>query len=262
MAIFSRGMDSRSPGSWLIALMLMLAGVLGTPNSKAADNEALFAPYAALLDASVENGWVDYAAFKQSDAFAAMVREIGTTPLSSGLSRDERLATFINAYNVLSIQGILDGFSPSSVFSRLRFFKRREYEVFGSSMTLYELEHKRIISEGDPRIHFAIVCSSKSCPPLISELYLPETLDTQLDQVAANFINNPASNSFDRSSNEATLSRIFKWYRDEFEAQAGSLAAYLARYVSDPELKQSLLRDDWSFGYHDYDWSLNGSPAS
>ena len=126
-------------------------------------------------------------------------------------------------------------------------------------MTLYELEHERIISEGDPRIHFAIVCSSKSCPPLIGELYLPETLDDQLEAVTRNFVNAPQSNRFDFATKSAELSRIFKWYRVEFAERSGSLAAFLAEYVDDPALAKSLREDDWDFDFLSYDWSLNGT---
>ncbi|MFK8051473.1 MAG: DUF547 domain-containing protein [Woeseiaceae bacterium] len=239
--------------------LLVAALAFAVPAAGAAETETLFAPFAALLESSVQDGQVTYADFAQSTAYASMINRLGKERLPASASSDERLATYINAYNALSIQGILDGFSPSSIFSRLKFFKRRQYEVFGTSMTLYELEHENIISAGDPRIHFAIVCSSKSCPPLINTLYSADTLDAQLNAVTADFINNSQSNRFDLKRKQADLSRIFKWYGDEFEAEAGSLAQFLARYVTDDALKASLQTDDWDFDYLDYDWSLNGT---
>lgn len=258
MANFSHGTVKRLRGK-AYGLALVLGGSMACTTAVAVDNEQLFAPFATLLQQSVDNGQVDYDAFKQSDDFAEMITTIGRTDTPKNASQAQRLATYINTYNALSIQGILDGFSPSSIFSRLKFFKRRQYDVFGTSMTLYELEHQRIIKEGDPRIHFAIVCSSQSCPSLINELYLPATLNKQLDEVTIAFVNNPDSNRFDIDTRRAEISRIFKWYEDEFAAQDGSLAKFLARYTQDPALRESLSNDDWNFDFVAYDWSLNGT---
>ncbi|MEM7613286.1 MAG: DUF547 domain-containing protein [Pseudomonadota bacterium] len=224
-----------------------------------AEDDALYAPFETLLASSVVDGNVDYPAFAVSNAFASLVTDLETARPPAD-SQAARLAFYINAYNVMAIQGILDGYSPSSIWSRLRFFKRRKYDLFGTSMSLYELEHERIIAEGDPRIHFAIVCASKSCPPLRSALYTAADLDAELDDVTRRFINTPGSNDFDAQINVATVSRIFKWYRDEFKDEAGSLQRYLASYVEDASLRESLMTEDWSIEFHDYDWSLNGTP--
>ena len=221
----------------------------------------MFEPFGTLLERSVVDGQVDYPAFAASADFAAMMTALATVTPPANADRNTRLAFYINAYNATSIQGILDGFSPSTVWSRLRFFKRRKYELFDTSLSLYELEHERIISEGDPRIHFAIVCSSQSCPPLRSELYQAQSLDAQLDEVTRAFVNQPTSNSFDQASRTARLSQIFKWYRAEFaDAGDGSLGGFLARYVADPALAESLRTERWKFRFRDYDWSLNGTP--
>lgn len=246
---------SRQAARWLALLLIGLS-----PLTQAAEPEALFAPFAELLDSAVKEGQVDYPAFAASDEFRAMIGALGDASLPRTASDDETLAAYINAYNALSIQGIVDGFSPTTVWSRLKFFKRREYRVFSRSLTLYELEHNYIIAAGDARIHFAIVCASQSCPPLKSTLYRGETLDAQLDSVTRAFINDTGENAFDVEQREARVSRLFKWYDDEFAASAGSLAQFLARYVSDPAVRDSLLNEAWSFDYRDYDWSLNGTP--
>ncbi|MEO0574203.1 MAG: DUF547 domain-containing protein [Pseudomonadota bacterium] len=260
---FSRGTDRPSRGKWLALAVLAIAAAVISPTASAQESAAVFAPFGTLLASSVDRGHVDYAAFANEPAFAAVIEELATTSLASSATQAERLAFYINAYNAVSIQGILDGYSPSSIWGRQRFFKRRKYDLFNTSMSLYTLEHKRIINEGDPRIHFAIVCASQSCPPLQSWLYTAEDLDEQLKNVTASFINNSASNQFDVEKRQAKVSRIFKWYADEFEAAGGgSLAGFLARYVADDTLKQSLQNDDWSFDYLSYDWNLNGTPVT
>ncbi|MEM9172608.1 MAG: DUF547 domain-containing protein [Pseudomonadota bacterium] len=253
---FSRGMESLFRGS--CAGLALAFSLLLSMNTNA-DTEAVFTPFAPLLADHVDNGNVDYRAFARSTEFAQMVTALATLAPAQDADQANRLAFYINAYNALSIQGILDGYSPESIWGRLKFFKRRKYDAFNTSLSLYELEHERIISEGEPRIHFAIVCASQSCPPLQSTLFTPAGLDAQLDAAARGFINAQDKNQFDVANRKATLSRIFKWYKQEFEvAGGGSLAGYLAQYADDPALAQSLKNDDWSFSYFPYDWSLNG----
>ena len=247
-------MARKFPGS-LLALLLALL-----PVAASGDTAEVFAPFGALLAEHVVDGDVDYPAFAASEAFAGMMAALATAAPAASASDDDKLAFYINAYNATSIQGILDGYSPSTLWGRLRFFKRREYALMNRSMTLYELEHDYIIATGDARIHFAIVCSSQSCPPLQDTLYDGAELDQQLDRVTGAFINDPSSNRFDIERREADLSRIFDWYEDEFEAEAGSVQAWIARYVDDDALRDSLQRDDWDIDFNDYDWSLNGTP--
>lgn len=250
----SRTTASRFPGSVAALAIALLAPALH------AEPAEVFEPFGALLDRHVTDGSVDYPAFAASGAFADMMAALADAAPPSGAGDDDRLAFYINAYNATSIQGILDGYSPSTLWGRLRFFKRREYALMNRSMTLHELEHDYIIATGDARIHFAIVCSSQSCPPLQNELYDGAKLDTQLDRVTGAFINDPSSNRFDIERRQAELSRIFDWYEDEFATEAGSIQAWLARYVDDDALRDSLQRDDWDIDFKDYDWSLNGTP--
>ncbi|MEL6870308.1 MAG: DUF547 domain-containing protein [Pseudomonadota bacterium] len=258
----SPGTVSALRGSRAAARVVALAALCLSALVNAADTQTIFTPFDALLRSDVRNGQVNYPAFAESTAFAQMIDALATTTPTKNATQAERLAFYINAYNAVSIQGILDGYSPSSIWGRQRFFKRRKYDLFDTSLSLYTLEHERIISEGDPRIHFAIVCSSQSCPPLRSQVFTAADLDAELDAVTAAFINNSSSNRFDLDRRSAQLSRIFKWYGDEFEAAGnGNLGRFLARYVDDPALRESLTNDEWDFEFLDYDWSLNGTPV-
>lgn len=214
----------------------------------------------ALLRAHVRDGAVDYPAFAaapQLDAFLAQVRR---ARLGAGDGAAERLAFWINAYNALAIRGILDGGSPASLLGRYRFFLRRRFAVAGEEITLWDLEHARIRPLGEPRIHFALVCASASCPKLASETYLPQRLDAQLERAARAFVNDPARNRFDPTDRVARLSAIFDWYAEDFAADAGSPAGYVAGYLADSELARALAAGRWRVEYLDYDWSLNGTP--
>ena len=173
-------------------------------------------------------------------------------------SSEEQLAFWINTYNALAIKGIIDGGSPSSFFGRIGYFKTTTYEAGGKTISLYDLERDVIIPLGEPRIHFAIVCASFSCPMLRSEAYTAEHLDEQLELNARRFINDPTRNRFDRGSKVAHLSKIFDWFPEDFEKHSGTVLGYVANYVDDPELAKELRDGGYKIKYLKYDWSLNG----
>jgi hypothetical protein len=115
----------------------------------------------------------------------------------------------------------------------------------------------------DPRIHFALVCAARSCPPI--SVYTPEEIDTQLDLAARSFINGGGVD-IDRDSGEVRLSRIFQWYAPDFGAFPLALAgkrallSYIAEYRADQQDKAYLLQGSPRVRFMDYDWSLNVGP--
>jgi len=135
----------------------------------------------------------------------------------------------------------------------------RTYRVGGAALNLYDLERDILIAQfHDPRVHFAIVCASASCPRLQPWAYTGAELNQQLEQGVREFINDPARNRFDRANRVAYLSKIFDWFTEDFEVQAGSLQRYVARYISDPVFAQELATVPYRIEFLDYDWSLNG----
>jgi len=112
----------------------------------------------------------------------------------------------------------------------------------------------------EPRIHFAIVCASRSCPKLRSWAFTADKLDQQLDDSARLFINDPSRNVFDRRQKIAHLSKIFDWFTEDFISHSGSLTKYVAQYVEDPVLAQELAQDTYQVEFLEYDWNLNGIP--
>jgi Protein of unknown function, DUF547 len=230
---------------------LVLAGLAfgQAPDARAFD---------ALLRANVRTGVVNYPGFQDNASFRAYVAELAKPARFSG--RNDELAYYINAYNALAIEGILEGLSPSTLLGRARYFKFKEWPLAGRDITLYDLEHKVIRPLGEPRIHFAIICASKSCPFLRSEAYMAGSLDAQLDEQARQFVNDPFRNRFDKATRTAYLSEIFKWFDEDFRASAGSTQRYVARYVADAEVAQGLATDAYRIEWIDYDWNLNGTP--
>ena len=214
-----------------------------------------------VLASHVRDGVVDYPAIQMDARLPAYLVQLDRVDPNAFVTRNERLAFWINAYNVFAIKGILDQYSPVTYVGRYRYFIGRDYPVGGATINLYDLERKVLIAQfHEPRVHFAIVCASMSCPKLQSWVYEPDQLEYQLDRVARDFINDPTRNRFDRRQKVAALSMIFKWFDDDFTRAAGSVLAYITRYVNDPELVQDLLRSEYRIEYLDYDWSLNGIP--
>ena len=176
-------------------------------------------------------------------------------------SRDEQLAFWINAYNAGMVAAILAGETPEPVLARGKLFKLWKFEVAGKKRTLDEIEHEILRGRfHEPRIHFALVCASTSCPKLRRESYRAPILAAQLDAQAREFINDPQRNVFLPAENKMRLSKIFDWFGDDF-ATGGTLRAYLASYVAEPRI-QAWLRSDApiEITHLEYDWTLNAQP--
>lgn len=226
-------------------LAILVCGPLGF----AADWSA---EYARLLGKYVTPAGVKYAEWKGSAddmrAIQAVVDGIAATPASSGKSR-EQLAFHINAYNAWILREALAKYPTKSVKDTLfTFFTGNRIVVAGEKMSFNRLE-KDIIRPrfGEPRIHFALNCASKSCPPLRAEPYDPARLDAQLDEQARGFVN--SERGVKASGETAQLSKIFDWYKDDFGGDAG-VAALVKKYRKG----QSAFK---TVGYQEYDWSLN-----
>lgn len=238
----------------LFVVVAAITSFFGTAAAQVVDP----APFDALLRAHVRDGVVDYPAFAESAAFDRYVESLAaparlTTP-------SQRLAHAIDAYNAFAIAGIVKGMSPSSFLGRARYFRWAQWSFDGRSISLYDLENQVIRPLGEPRIHFALVCASQSCPKLRSEAYDASRLDAQLDDQARAFINDPTRNRFDAASRTAHLSPIFQWFEDDFKGSAGSVQRYIARYANDATVAKLLEQDAFRLQWNDYDWSLNGLP--
>ncbi len=249
----------RLPHALLLAMVLLILPVTGNAQEP---GDTLHKPFDEVLMAHVSDGWVDYNGIATDRRFATYIQGLKRIDAQKFSTRDERLVFWINAYNALAIQGILNGSSPKSFFGKIGFFYNDKYRVGSLVTNLYDLEHKILRPLGEPRIHFAIVCASKSCPLLHSEAYAPDRLNEQLENSARRFINDPSRNRFDREKKVAHLSRIFDWFDEDFEQHSGSVARYVAHYVGDPALAEELAAGHYKIKYLDYHWDLNGVPVT
>ncbi|MBM4197278.1 MAG: DUF547 domain-containing protein [Gammaproteobacteria bacterium] len=234
----------------------LLVAALALPALATAAGPPDYTLFDDVLTPNVNKGYVDYDGIAANPRFGRFLTALAEAPRPA--NRDEELALLINAYNAFAISGILQGYSPSSRLGRWRFFERLEFTLSGEPITLEDLEHKRLRTLGEPRIHFAIVCASLSCPRLASRAYRPETLDRDLDAATRGFVNDVTRNHYDIAQRTAFLSSIFDWFRGDFETGGSTLPSFLARYVQDPAVRAALLEGRLAIRHLDYDWGLNG----
>jgi len=195
------------------------------------------------------DGTVNYKGFKADyPKLLNYVGILGESSPNDSWSKQETLAYWINAYNALTIDLIIRYYPVNSIRDIDDPWKQRLWKKDGRWCTLDEIEHDILREMNEPRIHFAIVCASYSCPKLLNEAYIPSKLEEQLSQATRTFLEDPKRNSI--SENKLELSKIFKWFSKDFKQQ-GNLVEFLNSYV---DVKIS---SDAKIDYKDYDWALN-----
>jgi len=171
------------------------------------------------------------------------------------VSEAEEKAFWINAYNAMIVNGVLQGYTAESLLGRKRFFSWYSLPIAGEERSPDDIEHKILRKKfHDPRIHFAIVCASTSCPQLRREAYVAERLEQQLDEATRIFINDPARNRID--SQQVALSQIFQWFADDFVHNAGSVVGFVQHFVDDDKKSMLTAKKD-ALQYLEYNWTLN-----
>lgn len=241
----------------------LLALALAAP--AAANDLAL---YARLLErhtqevADLARVRVDYPAISTSPDWRRLVASLASADPAALRTREQQLAFWINAYNILAIDLVAQHYPIASirdVGSRLRpVWKRPAGRVGGRAVTLDEIEHEIVRPLGDPRTHAVVICASTSCPALPREPLAAERLDAQLDAAMRRWMADPGKGlQIDRATNTVRASRIFDWFEKDF-AKAGGVLAFVARYA--PESDREWLRAHGASAqieYFDYDWAVN-----
>jgi hypothetical protein len=217
-----------------------------------------------ILQTYVKDGLVDYAALKTRrqplDQYLVELASVAE-PDFKRWTEPQQLAFLLNAYNAFTLQLIIDHYPVKSIKDIGSFFKgpwdQPVVRLFGRTLTLNYLEHDIIRKDyPDPRIHFALVCAARGCPPLRHEVYVAERLEEQLNDQARQFLATPAKNQVDPGARTVYLSPIFKWYGADFEKKHGSVLAALQPYW--PKIPAApAAGDGFRIRYTDYDWSLN-----
>ncbi|MCB9306578.1 MAG: DUF547 domain-containing protein [Lewinellaceae bacterium] len=196
-----------------------------------------------------EAGKVDYKGLKTDKAaLDAYCDLLSANPVQEHWSREEKMAYWINAYNAFTLKLITDHYPTKSImnFDGGKTWDIRRIRIGGKKYSLNNIENDILRPQfGDARIHFAINCAARSCPPLWNHAYTAENLETTLESRARAFINNSKYNTI--AANRARVSKIFEWYAADF----GDLKSFLNRY-SDVALNKNA-----AVSFNEYDWALN-----
>ncbi len=198
--------------------------------------------------------WVNYTELKKEPEFTRLVQQFAEFSPEQLQGKQEKLAFFINAYNILAIKTVVDNWPVESIKNVGSFlkpvWKKKVGTIGGKKISLSEIEHEVLRPMGDPRIHMAIVCASVSCPDLRIEPYTAEKLNEQLDDQSKRFLSNPQKGLIIEGK-KARTSKLFDWFEKDFKKAYGSVKAFISRYSdlpADAELKSNLT----------YNWSING----
>lgn len=212
-----------------------------------------------LLKKYVANGIVDYNGFKKEESVLDRYLLILENIRPDSLSRNDQFAYYINLYNAWTIKLILTGYpgveSIKDMGSLFRSpWKKKIVRINKGVVTLDYVEHDvlRPVFK-DPRVHFAINCAAKSCPPLRAEAYRGDILEDQLNDSTVSFVNNPRSNYL--KGETLYISKIFDWFEEDFNGVHGFFLQYARRNFK-KQLDQA--GDKIRITHLDYDWDLNG----
>ena len=229
-----------------------------------------------------KRGRVDYQALKESDEYRhyrILTNGLKKFDPSRLMGRREKIAFWVNLYNTIVVDGIARMGIEQSVKEVAHFFSFVKYEIGGQLYSPDDIEHgilrgnarpwfrpfkqfgtwdnrrELVVTPVDPRIHFALVCGSRSCAPI--EYYEPQKIYDQLDEAATSFVNSSEVVILPEEG-KLLLSEIFRWYEEDFGGKPGVID-FISDYLVDDIARDFLAQIDGNiqFEYIFYDWNLN-----
>lgn len=272
---------------WVVLLLALVSGLIiagCSSDGDAGPAQKITSTSAAAMDGSgvplhilwddllkkyVTDGHVDYAGFKKEEVVLQRYLDLLAKTHPSQLTPNQRLAYWINAYNAFTVKLILNNYpGVESIKDIPGRWKKEEWDAGGTLRSLDDIEHKILRKEfAEPRIHFAIVCASISCPDLAPFAFTADKIDEQLSEVSRGFFADETKGFKTAMEKGLTggdkpvvyLSKIMKWFSSDFESDEKTVLDTITPYLG--EDGKSFLtqhQDDLSIDYLDYDWNLNG----
>jgi hypothetical protein len=244
---------------------IILAIIFFAININAQDNKL----FTDILTAHVDDGLVDYKNLSSNNKLNQYLEQLSAAD-PNDFTKHEKLAFWINAYNAFTLKIIIDNYPVESItdlhtggkvigFLLGKTVWDKEFiTINDAGYSLNYIEHDILRKMGEPRIHFAIVCASISCPQLLNEAFEANKIESQLDKQTKLFINDSMRNSFNLKNREAHISKIFDWFDEDFGDSDENVLKFIADYLP-AELKIDITNniDDWDVLYKDYNWGLN-----
>jgi hypothetical protein len=261
------------PASQCCAGQKIKVGTSVPANQLVSMDQINHASWDALLKRYVDvNGNVAYAQWKQSAADVQALDSYLAT-LSSANPRVQAgkaatLAFWINAYNAVTVRGILREYPTTSIKNHTA--KLVGYNIWddllltvgGQPYSLNQMEHEVLRKMGEPRIHFAIVCASRSCPRLLNEAYTAASLEAQLTTNTKVFFANPGNFQHDPARRQFQLSAILDWFGGDFGSNQAAQLRTISPYLPSQAAATAAAAGAGAVKYLDYDWGLNDQAAA
>ena len=212
---------------------------------------------------------MNYKALKAGDkATLDKLRQQMAAVAVGSLSRPEQLAYWINLYNISVVNVVVEHYPVESIrdistdpIVRLNVFKKPAAKTKAGALSLNDVENDKIRTGfKDPRIHFAINCAAKSCPPIRTEPYIGARLNEQLDDQARRFLTGPHGVRLEKNGGDLDVhvTKILDWFKDDFETWGGGRIAFVRKFLPADKQKQlDAAKGKTNFEFDDYDWALN-----
>lgn len=225
--------------------------------------------FTEVLKEIVKNGLVEYKNLENNNKFSEYLTQLASTNPQE-FTKEQKLAFWINAYNAFTLEiisqnypaeSILDLHSGGKIIGYLlgkTVWDKEFIEISGKKYSLNSIEHEILRKMDEPRIHFAIVCASISCPELRNEAFEAGQIEVQMEEQTKKFLNDSSRNTFDLINREAEISEIFNWFEEDFGNSDEEILLYLSNYLPNKissDIKENISK--WDFSFKDYDWGLN-----
>ena len=209
------------------------------------------APLNRILQKHLYDGRMDFAALKK-DTAARKDLEVFLAAIAS-MPEGEPLASWINTYNALVIDAVVQRYPLASVTDVPDFFSKIMYKVAGKERSMDDVENGVIRPRfKDARIHVALNCGAVSCPKLPAVAFEQATLQQDLDALAREVVND--GHHIVLNDGKLEVSALFIWFKDDFIRDGGSLAGWFRKYADADPLKT--IPDDVPLVEQPYDWKL------
>ena len=203
-----------------------------------------------LLNHVSDQGNVNYKAIiENSKALNDYLELLSKNHPSSNWSKLETLAYWLNAYNAFTVKLIIEHYPVSSIKDIKNAWDLNFIKIGDKDYSLNYIEHEIIRKMDEPRIHFALVCAAISCPKLYNQAFTASTLEADLSKLTKEFLRDNSKNTL--TEKHVKLSKIFQWFKKDFEQNGGSVIDFLNSYSEvsiSPKAKKS---------FYKYDWRLN-----
>ena len=224
--------------------------------SQAADINVFFEHADNFFSHYVKEGKVDYVAImRDKEDINSIVKTTAITNLDAkDISKNEKKAFYINAYNIMVIKNVVDHYPIKSPKDVDGFFDTIKNEVAGERLTLNEIEKNKLMEPyKDARVHFVLVCAAQGCPEIANFAYEPKTLDIWLDKRSTKALNDVDFIQVDTKNGKVMISEIFNWYSSDFSKEGNEKGAlvFINKY------RDNKIKSDYSVDYYPYNWKLN-----